>query len=98
MTEEVPMQDVLLYKTHAVSIEFEKEWVKSDSDIESVLRIQKDILVTLMVTPKEGYYLEQADIVDYDFHEVNNSLREISIEAIRVNFLMPGTDIIINFD
>lgn len=98
ITEEVPMHDVLLYKTNAASIEFEKEWLKSDTDTESVLRIQEDTLVTLMVTPKEGYYLEQADIVDYDFHEVNNFLRETSTEAIRVNFVMPDTDIIINFD
>ena len=97
-TEEIPMHDVLLYKTNAASIEFEKEWLKSDTDTESVLRIQEDTLVTLMVTPKEGYYLEQADIVDYDFHEVNNFLRETSTEAIRVNFVMPDTDIIINFD
>ncbi|WP_373216212.1 hypothetical protein [Ruminococcus sp. 5_1_39BFAA] len=96
--EEIPMHDVLLYKTNAASIEFEKEWLKSDNDTESVLRIQEDTLVTLIVTPKEGYYLEQADIVDYDFHEVNNFLRETSTEAIRVNFVMPDTDIIINFD
>lgn len=98
ITEEVSMHDVLLYKTNAASIEFEKEWLKSDTDTESVLRIREDTLVTLMVTPKEGYYLEQADIVDYDFHEVNNFLRETSTEEIRVNFVMPDTDIIINFD
>lgn len=96
--EEIPMYDVLLYKTNAASIEFEKEWLKSDTDTESVLRIQEDTLVTLMVTPKEGYYLEQTDIVDYDFHEINNFLRETSTEAIRVNFVMPDTDIIINFN
>ena len=53
--EEIPMHDVLLYKTNAASIEFEKEWLKSDNDTESVLRIQEDTLVTLIVTPKEGY-------------------------------------------
>lgn len=97
-TEETVLHDVLLYKTNAASIEFEKEWLISDNETESVLRIEKDTLVTLMVTPREGYVLEQADIVDYDFHEINNFLRETSTDAIRVNFVMPDTDIIINFD
>lgn len=97
-TEEIVKHDVLLYKTNAASIEFEKDWLKSDNETESVLRIEKDTLVTLMVTPREGYVLEQADIVDYDFHEINNFLRETSTDAIRVNFVMPDTDIIINFD
>lgn len=97
-TEEIVQHDVLLYKTNAASIEFEERWLISDNETESVLRIEKDTLVTLMVTPREGYVLEQADIVDYDFHEINNFLRETSTDAIRVNFVMPDTDIIINFD
>lgn len=97
-TEEIVQHDVLLYKTNAASIEFEERWLISDNETESVLRIETDTLVTLMVTPREGYVLEQADIVDYDFHEINNFLRETSTDAIRVNFVMPDTDIIINFD
>ena len=96
--EEVTTHDVLLYKTNAAVIEFEKEWLKSDTDTESILEIKEDTLVTLIVTPKKGYQLEHADIVDYDFHEINNFLRETSTDAIRVNFVMPDTDIIINFD
>lgn len=96
--EESSRHDILLYKTSAAEIEFEKEWLKNDTDTESILEIKEDTLVTLMVTPKKGYRLEHADIVDYDFHEINNFLRETSTDAIRVNFVMPDTDIIINFD
>ena len=34
--EEIPMHDVLLYKTNAASIEFEKEWLKNDTDTEGL--------------------------------------------------------------
>jgi len=97
-SEEIPMHDVLLYKTNAASIEFEKQWLLNDNESESVLRIAEDTLVTLLVTPREGYYLKKADIVDYDFREVNNFLMETTTEAFRVNFVMPDTDIIINFE
>ena len=55
--EEISMHDVLLYKTNAAVIEFEKEWLKSDTDTESVLEIKEDTLVTLIVKTKKGYQL-----------------------------------------
>lgn len=95
---EAAKHDVLLYKTSAGTIEFEEQWLKSDSDSESVLSIQADTLVTMLVTPKQGKELESVDIVDYDFNNINNFLRETSTDAIRVNFVMPDNDIIVNFN
>lgn len=95
---EAEAYDILMYKTSGAVVEFEEAWLKSDSETEAVLRVKKDTLVTLFVTPKQGQYLESVDIVDYDFNEINNFLRETEAETIRVNFVMPDTDIIINFN
>lgn len=98
VADEKNMHDVLMYKTSEAVIEFEKGWLKYDGDMETILEIETDELVTLLVTPKQGKLLESVDIVDYQFHDVNNFLRETSTDAIRVNFVMPDTDIIINYN
>lgn len=95
---EALVHDVLIYKTGDASVEFESRFLKKDTDSESILAIEQDTLVTILVTPKQGKKLESVDLVDYDFNEINHFLRTTSGDEIRVNFVMPDTDVILNFN
>lgn len=98
---ETPTHNVLLYKTGAGIIEFDSQWLKSDTESESVLEIREDTLVTLLVTPHAGKILESVDILDYDFNEISSFISEPDADtqgdAKRINFVMPDRDIIVNF-
>lgn len=90
--------DVLLYKTSEAVITFDEKWLKSQNDSEAVLSIPESELVSLFVTPKEGRTLKNVEIVDYAFFEIDSFLSETSSGDIRVNFVMPANEIIINFN
>ena len=57
-------------KHGAASIEFDSSWAVSDTETESVLEVEADTLVTMLVTPAEGKLLAEASVVDYDFNAV----------------------------
>ncbi len=95
-----PAFEALLYKADAASISFRETWLTSDSDTECVLTIEEGTLVALLVTPAKGKVLESVDILDYDFQSVDSYVTRVSGAGneMRVNFVMPGHDIIVNFN
>ncbi len=92
--------EVLIYKTSAATIEFDKKWLKEDLDDETHLKIREDTYVTLLVTPDERQILTSVDIVDVKEHftQVESLIRPTSKGSFRVIFTMPPADIMINFN
>ena len=92
--------EVLVYKTSAATIEFDKKWLKEDLDDETHLKIREGTYVTLLVTPKERQILTSVDIVDVKEHftQVESLIRPTSKGSFRVIFTMPSADIMINFN
>lgn len=97
---EKAVHDVLLYKTDAAEITFEKSWMRSESNTEYVLGIPEDTLVTFLVKPALDRELDTVDVLDYQFHPINSFLRPVKDSGVemRVNFVMPATDVIVNFN
>ena len=87
---------ILMYKTSDGVIEFDAAWMKTDSDTETVLSVEENTLVTMLVTPEDGKLLESVDVVDYQFNKIDSFLRDAENGATRVNFVMPDMDIIMN--
>ena len=92
--------EVLIYKTSAATIEFDKKWLKEDLDDETHLKIKEGTYVTLLVTPNERQILTSVDIVDVKEHftQVESLIRPTSKGSFRVIFTMPTADIMINFN
>ena len=92
--------EVLIYKTSAATIEFDKKWLKEDLDDETHLKIKEGTYVTLLVTPNKRQILTSVDIVDVKEHftQVESLIRPTSKGSFRVIFTMPPADIMINFN
>lgn len=92
--------DVLIYKTSAAAIEFDKKWLQEDQDDETHLKIKEGTYVTLLVTPNERQILTSVDIVDVKEHfsQVESLIRPTSKGSFRVIFTMPPADIMVNFN
>ncbi len=97
---EASLHNIILYKTGAASIEFDSSWLVSDTETESVLEVEADTLVTMLVTPAEGKLLAEASVVDYDFNAVDTLLSTVTegSDETRLSFVMPDRDVIINMD
>lgn len=99
---ETPVHNILLYKNSSGSVEFNTEWVKSDTDTDSVLEVAENTLVTMQITPVQGKVLESVDVLDYDFAPISTVLRAVDDDtgtgAMRLSFVMPERDIIVNFN
>lgn len=96
---EVPSHAVLIHKTNAGTIEFQSDWLQSDSDSETRLEIKENTLVSMKITPKDGKNLSAVNI--YDAANVNNNINSVITELdngkYNVDFTMPGTDIVMTF-
>ncbi|MCD8012444.1 MAG: hypothetical protein LUG99_04610 [Lachnospiraceae bacterium] len=100
---ETPVHNILLYKSSAGTIEFDADWLVSDSDTESTLQVEENVLVTMLITPTEGKALESVDVLDYDMQTVSSVVRSVSgtedaAGEMRLSFVMPDRDIFINFN
>lgn len=96
---EVPSHAVLIHKTNAGTIEFQSDWLQSDSDSETRLEIKENTLVSMKITPKDGKNLSAVNI--YDAADVNNNINSVITELdngkYNIDFTMPGTDIVMTF-
>ncbi|MCD8348912.1 MAG: hypothetical protein LUD16_13425 [Lachnospiraceae bacterium] len=100
---DVPSHNILLYKSSSGTIEFDAGWLVSDNDSDSVLQVEENILVTMLITPSEGKALESVDVLDYDMQTVSSVVRSVSgtedaSGQMRLSFVMPDRDIFINFN
>ncbi|MCD7883382.1 MAG: hypothetical protein LUI87_06725 [Lachnospiraceae bacterium] len=101
---ELPEYGILIYKTGAGTIEFNEEWLVSETDSETCLKVKEGSLVTLLITPSDGKLLTGVDVTDYEFRMIESDLRTVSgltgngTEQMRLNFVMPSYDVIINFN
>lgn len=92
---ELPKYEALLYKTGDATVEFNEAWLKEDTQDTTVMSIEADTLVDLLVTPKEGRVVESAEVMDHQFAKINSLLAETSSDAMRLSFSMPARDVII---
>ncbi|MCD8397647.1 MAG: hypothetical protein LUD12_10810 [Lachnospiraceae bacterium] len=95
---DVPSHNILLYKSSSGTIEFDAGWLVSDNDSDSVLQVEENILVTMLITPSEGKALESVDVLDYDMQTVSSVVRSVSgtedaSGQMRLSFVMPDRDI-----
>ncbi|MCD7956779.1 MAG: hypothetical protein LUG93_13745 [Lachnospiraceae bacterium] len=100
---ETPVHNILLYKSSSGTIEFDASWLVSDSDSDSVLEVEENILVTMLITPSDGKALESVDVLDYDMQTVSSVVRSVSgtedgSGEMRLSFVMPDRDVFINFN
>lgn len=100
---ETPTHNILLYKSSSGTIEFDASWLLSDSDTESVLEVEENTLVTMLITPAEGKALESVDVLDYDMQTVSSVVRSVSgtedaTGEMRLSFVMPDRDVFISFN
>ncbi|MCC8047248.1 MAG: hypothetical protein LIP12_17465 [Clostridiales bacterium] len=100
---ETPVHNILLYKSSSGTIEFDASWLVSDSDSDSVLEVEENILVTMLITPTDGKALESVDVLDYDMQTVSSVVRSVSgtedgSGEMRLSFVMPDRDVFINFN
>lgn len=92
---ELPKYEALLYKTGDSTVEFDESWLKEDTEDTTVMNIEADTLVDLLITPKEGRVIESAEVMDHQFAKINSLLAETSSKAMRLSFSMPDRDVII---
>ncbi|MCD7717491.1 MAG: hypothetical protein LUI39_13790 [Lachnospiraceae bacterium] len=100
---ETPTHNILLYKSSSGTIEFDASWLLSDSDTDSVLEVEENTLVTMLITPAEGKALESVDVLDYDMQTVSSVVRSVSgtedaTGEMRLSFVMPDRDVFISFN
>lgn len=93
---ELARHEVIVYPGGAASIEYDAGDLKQNNSTDIRLEIRTEELVTLLVTPDEGKVLEGVDIVDFDFNPIK-FMQGATGEKIRINFLMPDKDVIVNF-
>lgn len=92
---ELPKHEALLYKTGDATVEFNEAWLKEDTQDTTVMSIESDTLVDLLITPDEGRVIESAEVMDHQFAKINSLLAETSSKAMRLSFSMPDRDVII---
>ncbi|MCD7957409.1 MAG: hypothetical protein LUG93_17020 [Lachnospiraceae bacterium] len=100
---EAPTHNILLYKSSSGTIEFDASWLLSDSDTDSVLEVEENTLVTMLITPSDGKALESVDVLDYDMQTVSSVVRSVSgtedaTGEMRLSFVMPDRDVFISFN
>lgn len=93
---ELAWHEVIVYPGGAASIEYDEGHLKQNNSTDVRLEIRTEELVTLLATPDEGKVLEGVDIVDFDFNPIK-FMQGATGEKIRINFLMPDKDVIVNF-
>lgn len=97
METEIPKYTVTLYKSSAADLSFEKKYLESDTDNSSVLRIPADDMVMIMLSPKQGWNFEAVQVMDHDMQDVPAVTSGNTDGSFRINFVMPASDVIINF-
>lgn len=94
---EIPKYTATLYKSSAAELSFEKKYLESDSDSSSVLKIPVDDMVMIMLSPKKGWNFEAVQVMDHDMQDVQAVTTQNADGTFRINFVMPASDVIINF-
>ena len=89
--------EVLLYKSSAGTITFEEAWLKSDEETECILSVEAGTLVQLSVSEDPGKVLEDVEVLDYSFQEINSIIHDGADGKKKVDFVMPQEDVLINF-
>ena len=97
METEIPKYSATLYKSSAADLSFEKKYLESDNDNSSVLRIPADDMVMLMLSPKKGWNFEAVQVMNHDMQDVQAVTTPNTDGTYRINFVMPASDVIINF-
>ncbi|MCC8106070.1 MAG: hypothetical protein LIO99_08730 [Clostridiales bacterium] len=100
---EAEKYNITLYKNSSGTIEFDAGWLVEDTDTQSVLSVEENILVSMLITPTEGKALESVDVLDYDMQTVTSVVRSVDSTEdaggqMRLSFVMPSRDVFINFN
>ncbi|MCC8051569.1 MAG: hypothetical protein LIP10_13100 [Clostridiales bacterium] len=95
--------NITLYKNGSGTIEFDAGWLVEDTDTQSTLSVEENILVSMLITPTEGKALESVDVLDYDMQTVTSVVRSVDSTEdaggqMRLSFVMPSRDVFINFN
>lgn len=99
VTEEVPTHEILIYKTVGGNIEFDKRYLVSENEKEVHLVASEDELISMLAKPLSGRVFGGLTINDASdiTKEENYLVNDDTGDAKRINFVMPHTDIIMNF-
>ena len=91
--------EILVYKAIGGNIEFDEKYLVDQNDTEARLRAAEDEMITMLVAPLAGYEFEDLKINDASniTREENYLVNEAAGRSRRINFVMPHTDIIMNF-
>ena len=91
--------EILVYKAIGGNIEFDEKYLVDQNDTEARLRAAEDEMITMLVAPLAGYEFGDLKINDASniTHEENYLVNEAAGRSRRINFVMPHTDIIMNF-
>ena len=97
METEIPKYTATLYKSSAAELSFEKKYLDSDSDNSSILKIPADDMVMIMLSPKKGWNFEGVQVMNHEMQDVQAVTTPNTDGTYRINFVMPPSDVIINF-
>ena len=91
--------EILVYKAIGGNIEFDEKYLVDQNDTEARLKAAEDEMITMLVTPLAGYVFENLKINDASniTREENYLVNDAAGNSRRINFVMPHTDVIMNF-
>ena len=91
--------EILIYKAVGGNIEFDENYLVEENDSEVHLKAKEDEMITMLVTPLAGRTFSDLKINDASniTREENYLVNDAAGNSKRINFVMPHTDIIMNF-
>ena len=98
-TDITASHEILIYKAVGGNIEFNESYLVEENDEEVHLKAQEDEMITMVVTPLSGRKFSDLKINDASdiTREENYLVNDAVGSSKRINFVMPHTDIIMNF-
>ena len=98
-TDITATHEILIYKAVGGNIEFDETYLVEENDEEVHLKAKEDEMVTMLVTPLSGRTFTDLKINDASniTREENYLVNDAAGNSKRINFVMPHTDIIMNF-
>ena len=99
VTEDVPMHEILIYKAVGGNIEFDKKYLVSEDEKEVHLTASEDELISMLAKPIGGRVFAGLTINNANdiTKEENYLVNDDTGNTKRINFVMPHTDVIMNF-
>ena len=98
-TDITASHEILIYKAVGGNIEFDENYLVEENDSEVHLKAKEDEMITMLVTPLAGRTFSDLKINDASniTREENYLVNDAAGNSKRINFVMPHTDIIMNF-